>query len=91
MSHAFRARLCAKNEASEEEADFRGCERNDIWWYSLFILYSLYMSILFKTTIVGIHLCHIYMVVLFIYFYLFILARVLKNGCVHISARSGFC
>ena len=34
VSHAFRARLCAKNEASEEEADFGGCERNDIWWYS---------------------------------------------------------
>ena len=34
VSHAFRAGLCAKNEASEEEADFRGCERNDIWWYS---------------------------------------------------------
>ena len=34
VSHAFRARLCAKNEASEEETDFRGCERNDIGWYS---------------------------------------------------------
>ena len=34
MSHAFRALLCAKNEASEEEAYFRGWERNDIWWYS---------------------------------------------------------
>ena len=34
VSHAFRALLCAKNEASEEEGDLRGCERNDIWWYS---------------------------------------------------------
>ena len=34
VSHTFRARLYAKNEASEEEADFVGCERNDIWWYS---------------------------------------------------------
>ena len=34
VSQAFRARLSAKNEVSEEEADFRGCERNDIWWYS---------------------------------------------------------
>ena len=34
VSHAFHARLCAKNEASEEETDFRGCERNDIGWYS---------------------------------------------------------
>ena len=34
MSHAFHAVLCAKNEASEEEAYFRGWERNDIWWYS---------------------------------------------------------
>ena len=34
VSHAFRSRLRAKNEASEEEADFRGCERNDILWYS---------------------------------------------------------
>ena len=34
VSHASRARLCAKNEASEEETDFRGCERNDIGWYS---------------------------------------------------------
>jgi len=34
VSHAFRARLCAKNEAPEEEADLRGCVRNDmvIFW-----------------------------------------------------------
>ena len=30
QSHWFRARLCAKNEAPEEEADFRGCVRNDM-------------------------------------------------------------
>ena len=34
VSHSFRALLCAKNEASEKEADFRGCETNGIWWYS---------------------------------------------------------
>ena len=34
QSHWFRARLCAKNEAPEEEADFRGFVRNDmvIFW-----------------------------------------------------------
>ena len=34
QSHGFRARLGAKNEAPEEEGDFRGFVRNDmvIFW-----------------------------------------------------------
>ena len=30
VSHAFRARLYTKNEAPEKEADFKGCERNNM-------------------------------------------------------------
>ena len=30
VSHAFRASLYEKNEAPKEEADFKGCERNNM-------------------------------------------------------------